>query len=463
MPEQGGASTQAGIYYQNSVAALALLELLDLAPGAARERVVDVRVEAPSHVDDIVVRFADGHIQYWNVKLSISQSGTAWDNLWNSLRDQRSSEEFSTHDKLSIIIGEPTSLSAEVHELCERASSSMDRTEFSARLSKNQERLLTNIEDVTGLGEETLDLLRDTTVRHLTEHEIEREFNRKRLSGEFVLPNQLLTVLRDLVGSNARRRGYFLSPQLRKTLWDEHGIEISDPPDWGLPAYRSVIARTSKIEIPGTRVFGSVGELFVWPRARAYNNDRVSDFEDETLKRELDLEPSLFDLKAFPSIELSKAIIVAGPGHGKSALLTSVAANLSSSPYVPVSIPLSSFGASDRSVMEFLSSNIEREMSLKADWQRLAEQGLLVLLFDGLDEVPPDMRPLLLNRLSTFAARYPSVPWLLTVRDPAVLTGSNEAQIVELLPLDDDDIVRFVDAMRNKLDLSEGWKFLNTA
>lgn len=462
MAEAGGTSTQAGIYYQNSVAALALLELLDLAPGAARERVVDVRVEAPSHVDDIVVRFADGHVQYWNVKLSFPRSGASWAKLWNSLRDQQSSGHFSPHDQLSIIIGEQTSLSSDIHELCERARTSMDRAELSARISKSQARILSSIEGMIGLGEETLDILRHTAVRHLTENEIEREFNRKRLSGEFVLPNQLLTVLRDLVGSRARRRGYFVSPQLRKTLWDEHGIEISDPPEWGLPAYRSVIARTSKIEIPGTRVFGSVEELFVWPRAKAYDSVHISDFEDESVGRELDLETSLFDLKVFPSMELSKAVVVAGPGHGKTALLTCIAARLSTGPYVPVAIPLSSFGASDCSVMEFLSSNIEREMSLMANWQRLAEQGLLVLLLDGLDEVPANLRPLLLNRLSTFTARYPSVPWLLTVRDPAVLTGSNEAQIVELLPLDDDDIIRFVDTMRNKLDLSEGWEFLNT-
>lgn len=462
MPEQGGTSTQAGIYYQNTVAALALLEMLDLAPGAARERVLDVRVEAPSHVDDIVVRFADGHFQYWNVKLKISQSDMAWRNLWKSLSDQWSSSEFSSHDQLTIIIGEPTTASTEIHDLCERARTSMDQGELSKRLNKRQTRLLSNIKRVTGLGSQALDLLRNTSVRHLTEHEIEREFNRKRLSGEFVLPKHLLTVLRDIVGSKARRRGYFVAPQLRKILSGEHGIEISEPNDWGLPAYRSVIEKTSNIEIPGTRVFGSAEELFVWPRARAYDTDRVPDFEDEGIEREIDPEPSLVDLKLFPSIELSKAIVVAGPGHGKSALLTAISAKLSSSPYVPVLIPLSSLGASDLSFMEFLSSNIERELSLRADWQRLAEQGLLVLLLDGLDEVPPDMRPILLNRLSAFAVRYPNVPWLLTVRDPAVLTGTNEAQVIELLALDDDDIVRFVDTLGNKLDLNEGWVFLNT-
>lgn len=68
MAETGGATTQAGIFYQNSAAALNLADQLE--PGAIppRERVIEVRVEAPADVDDIVVRYADGHCQYLNVK-----------------------------------------------------------------------------------------------------------------------------------------------------------------------------------------------------------------------------------------------------------------------------------------------------------------------------------------------------------------------------------------------------------
>jgi hypothetical protein len=51
MPERGGATTQAGIYYQNTVAARHLADLLDLSPLSPRERVVEVRLEAPAHVD----------------------------------------------------------------------------------------------------------------------------------------------------------------------------------------------------------------------------------------------------------------------------------------------------------------------------------------------------------------------------------------------------------------------------
>lgn len=39
------------------------------------------------------------------------------------------------------------------------------------------------------------------------------------------------------------------------------------------------------------------------------------------------------------------------------------------------------------------------------------------------------------------------MPWLLTVRDPAVLTGANDARMLEILPLNDGDIGRFAKKM----------------
>ena len=90
---------------------------------------------------------------------------------------------------------------------------------------------------------------------------------------------------------------------------------------------------------------------------------------------------------------------------------------------MPVSIPLASLASADSSIISFLTSSINQELELSADWQRLAEQGLLVLLLDGLDEVPSGARPTLMQRIATFSARYPRAPWMLTVRDPAVVTA----------------------------------------
>ncbi len=62
MTERGGPTTQSGILYQNSVAALYLGRLCDATWRLDDQFVVHVRVEAPSDVDDIIVTFADGKI-----------------------------------------------------------------------------------------------------------------------------------------------------------------------------------------------------------------------------------------------------------------------------------------------------------------------------------------------------------------------------------------------------------------
>lgn len=70
MTELGGPASQAGITYQNQIAALYLGDLLQWEQDG-RDRVVQVRVEAPAKVDDIVVRYADGHSRWLQAKLQL--------------------------------------------------------------------------------------------------------------------------------------------------------------------------------------------------------------------------------------------------------------------------------------------------------------------------------------------------------------------------------------------------------
>ena len=193
-------------------------------------------------------------------------------------------------------------------------------------------------------------------------------------------------------------------------------------------------------------------DLFVWPRAREYDRTRPAGFEDEDPDFVERREEGCLDLQVFPNDRLHRVVVVAGPGYGKSALLTAIAGELAEGPLVPVSIPLASLASADSSIISFLSSSINMELDLSADWQRLAEQGLLVLLLDGLDEVPSGARPKLLRRIELFSGRYPRASWMLTVRDPGVVTGLGEAVLVELLPLDDEDIERFARACLHKDD-----------
>ena len=78
MPERGPTSNQSGIFYQNSVAALFLGRLCDPTERLASEAVVHIRVEAPQHVDDIVITFADSHKTYIQAKENIRVTDEAW-------------------------------------------------------------------------------------------------------------------------------------------------------------------------------------------------------------------------------------------------------------------------------------------------------------------------------------------------------------------------------------------------
>jgi hypothetical protein len=150
VPEHGGPATQEGVYYQNTIAARYLADLLDLTPLPPRERVVEVRVEAPSHVDDIVVRFSDGHRDWLQAKSSIHPSGDAWNGLWPSLASQVASPGFTADDRLIIVVGNPDNTARTLRDLCERAVTASDEVEWLDRLSAQHQKLLLSIKRALG-------------------------------------------------------------------------------------------------------------------------------------------------------------------------------------------------------------------------------------------------------------------------------------------------------------------------
>src|SRR5882724_5039094 len=106
MAESGGPTTQSGILYQNSIAALYLGRMLDETPRHAHEQVVEVRLEAPTHVDDIVVSYQDGHQAYIQAKENIQKQGKIWREVWQKFYSQFTSNLFDQHrDRLVLHLG----------------------------------------------------------------------------------------------------------------------------------------------------------------------------------------------------------------------------------------------------------------------------------------------------------------------------------------------------------------------
>lgn len=459
MAELGGSTTQDGIFYQNTLAARSLADLLDLRHLPPRERVVEVRLEAPADVDDIVIRYADGHRDWVQAKTRVRSSGAAWKGMWADLATQFASPEFSGEDRLLLILGDADETARSIRDLAERASTASGNDEWVGRLSAHHKRVLSTIEPSLSGDIDALELFRRITVEISPLGEIEQAFERRRLGTAFALPASFLSVLRDIAGGSARRRALILAVALRTKLANEFGIKVAEPAEWGLAAYRSTVQRLSRIEIPGTGISGSSEELFVWPRVRDFDQSTPTDFENEEPFWDSSIERSSVDLETFPSQQTDRYVIVAGPGYGKSALLNAVAARLAQTPYVPVLVPLATFAACNVSVLEFLANEINRELDIRVDWGRLAEQGSIVPLFDGLDEIPSSQRRAVLNRIATFSARHPLVPWLMTVRDPAVISGPADARLIELMPLESSDIVRFADAMKSRISGLDSWEF----
>ena len=144
MTEPGGPTTQSGIVFQNSIAALYLGRMLD-ARQADKDRPVQVRIEAPENVDDIVVKYPDGSRLFIQAKEKIAEGSDPWKKLWKDFEAQRWNSDFGESDRLVLALGDyHEEFYSLVSELCDRAKGSLTPMEWYDRIkskSENPERL----------------------------------------------------------------------------------------------------------------------------------------------------------------------------------------------------------------------------------------------------------------------------------------------------------------------------------
>jgi hypothetical protein len=234
MSEPGGPTTQTGIIYQNSLAALFIGRICDPARRPERERVQEVRVEAPENVDDIIVTFGDGHRAFIQAKETVGIGDDAWRKLWGDFDAQYRGAGFQRgRDRLVLHVGDAKSEYRDLKELCLRASSSPTETEWRARLNKRQGALIEKISpSLSGelrAGESLAEFFAHVQVEIWSLEEIERDKVRDWMppTEEGHLPIELFRLLRDRVGGEARRRGSFTFESVRQSLADE-GYRLCD-------------------------------------------------------------------------------------------------------------------------------------------------------------------------------------------------------------------------------------------
>lgn len=447
MTESGGPTTQAGIRFQDRVAALYMGRMLDARERPSRERPVEVQMETQDAVDDFVVRFDDGSRHFFQAKLSLQRQTSVWSGLWQDLYTQFT-KDLSPDDRLVLMLGEPTTLSSDLTELCNR-SNSLDAAEWLSRATAKQGEIASSIAGVLSEpAEAVFQLFRCLDVCVWPSRDIARDYAPLWMPVSSMPAAQMLEVLAGWawVGSETRQR--FEGATLRERLRLEWSVRISDAPSWGLARYRHMVAEMAIIEVPGTEFRQQRDTEFVWPQCLRYDRDRRPDFDDDfRVWREFNAIDGI-DLSQFPDAGNRAAVLVAGPGFGKSTVVNSIAARVARDGLIPVVIPATELSDSNCSIGDYLEQHINRTFDVRIDWRAAAATGSLVVLLDGLDEISTGRRTLVLERFKVYRASSPGVPWLMTVRDPAVLAPPDGAAMLELAPLCEEDIKTYAQFYR---------------
>jgi hypothetical protein len=395
-------------------------------------------METQDAVDDFVVRFDDGSKHFFQAKLSLQRHSSVWTGLWEDLYAQL--RGLSPDDRLVLMLGEPTALSSDLTELSTR-SNSLDAAEWLSRATAKQREITSSIADVLSEpAEAVLRLFKRLEVCVWPGRDLARDLAPLWMPASNVSAAQMLEILAGCAWAGSETRQRFEGATLRERLRLEWSVRLSDAPSWGLARYRDMVAEIAVIEVPGT-VFRQRREAeFVWPRCLRYDRDRRPDFDDDFRGwREFDAVDGI-DLSHFPGAGIRAAVLVAGPGFGKSTVVNAIAARVARDGLIPVVIPATEFSDSNCSIGDYLEKRVNQAFDVKIDWRAAATTGSLVVLLDGLDEISSDKRTLVLERFKVYRAACPDVPWLMTVRDPAVLAPPDGAAMLELAPLSQEDI-----------------------
>ena len=458
MAESGGPTTQSGIYYQNSIAALYLGALLDIrAPVNGHSRVVSVRVEAPEDIDDIVVSYSNGSVLYIQAKEQLALQGDAWVKFWSSTRKQADKIRGGS-DKFRLVLGTLGSAMENLRETLERAQGKENIEEWRSALNKKHSNIADLILSALSLPDgDAFSVIKRTSAEFVILKEVEVSGIRDWMPHASENQSALYSRLRDCSGGGARVRHTFRANELSETLFKKYHIRIFGTQSDGLERYGQAIAtQVDHIGVPGTAISMHQDDLLVWPTIISLEKSEKASFDDEDPWGTHRYDGDEVDLHEFPTPETRLIILESGAGHGKSTLLRATVRRLARrTTLIPAFIHAE--GLPDHpTIQDYLNTDYNAQYQVTIDWTVLCEQGRAALFIDGVDELNDSSRAALVNMIGRAAARFPDMPILVGARDASVTSFPPQFKLFRLQRLDHDQMIQMLQAYlraRGELDI----------
>lgn len=193
--------------------------------------------------------------------------------------------------------------------------------------------------------------------------------------------------------------------------------------------------RTRQLGV-GDYILAERASAYRWPmlyqRPERYTHDPFS--EGDVLGRK-----AFGDARKLLANPGERVVLVAGAGLGKTALLEALALEVGRRGELPVILSLPAFGrvAEETALLDYAADFSRQELGVRLPVEQCADEGSLVLLLDGLDEVPSSQRGWVVRRIRDATSDAPRMSWVITARDPS-LTIDIDAVELWLLPLEDE-------------------------
>ncbi|GGC50364.1 hypothetical protein GCM10011386_48200 [Parapedobacter defluvii] len=148
-------------------------------------------------------------------------------------------------------------------------------------------------------------------------------------------------------------------------------------------------------------------------------------------------------------VEYNRIVILGQPGNGKTTILKKIVLDIAANKGVkaiPVYIPLRNSSLQNMSVFEFICKQFKNYGIDNAELvgSRLLEQGKLIILLDGIDEIVVDDRQRILEEINSITIEYPKNIFISTSRISSYNGELIKYKEVEICEFQSDDVIRYV-------------------